>query len=153
MRLRKEYKAEYAAYRNAKYRCETPRSKDYFRYGGRGIQFRLPTFEQFLTHIGPRPAGMTLDRINNDGHYELGNVRWATPVTQSNNQRLNSLLKPRPRVNIVSVQLVGWHCLNCGYKWYSPNSLQCRKCHKLAHYRPGDKPGRPTHEELRKLST
>jgi hypothetical protein len=44
-----------------------------------------------LDDVGPRPDGMQLDRINNDGHYEPGNVRWATALTQVNNREVTRL--------------------------------------------------------------
>lgn len=79
--------AEYNTYLRAKGRCTNPRQPDYSRYGGRGIEFRFTSFEQFFTELGRRPPGLSLDRINNDGHYEPGNVRWATRSQQVRNQR------------------------------------------------------------------
>lgn len=45
----------------------------------------------FLAHVGPRPEGMSLDRIDNNGNYEPGNVRWATPLEQRHNRRAKAL--------------------------------------------------------------
>jgi hypothetical protein len=74
------------------HRCENPANKRYAKYGGRGIKVceRWHDVRLFLEDIerdlGQRPAGMTLDRINNDGNYEPGNVRWATDSEQRLNQ-------------------------------------------------------------------
>ena len=78
---------EYQSFCNAKNRCTNPNCPRWEDYGGRGIKFLFTSFEQFFAHIGPRPEGTTLDRIENDGHYEVGNVRWATPAVQVANQR------------------------------------------------------------------
>jgi hypothetical protein len=77
-----------------------PRGKDYHNYGARGIVVASPWVESFATfaayvdeHLGPCPKGYSLDRINNNGGYEPGNVRWASAVTQGNNRRPNMGLR------------------------------------------------------------
>ncbi|HWY20028.1 MAG TPA: hypothetical protein VNX26_02345 [Candidatus Acidoferrum sp.] len=80
---------EYTAYTHAKQRCTNPRCVDWPDYGGRGIKFLFTSFEQFFAELGPRPEGLSLDRKNNDGNYEPGNVRWATASEQQKNQRRN----------------------------------------------------------------
>jgi len=78
---------EWDSYCNAKRRCTNPNHEFWEDYGGRGIEFRFANFEEFFAELGPKPEGLTLDRINNDGHYEKGNVRWATREQQRGNRR------------------------------------------------------------------
>jgi hypothetical protein len=51
------------------------------------VEFRFKSFDEFYVELGPRPEGKSLDRINPWGHYEPGNVRWATHKEQCNNRR------------------------------------------------------------------
>lgn len=79
----------YVSWQGMKTRCLNPNSSDYPRYGGRGITVcdEWLGFQRFLADMGERPAGCTLDRIEADGNYELGNCRWATYKVQRANQR------------------------------------------------------------------
>lgn len=81
---------EYNIWRNMIQRCTNPKRKDYPRYGGRGVQVCVRwrnSYEAFLKDVGRRPhLELTLDRIDNDGDYEPGNVRWATHTEQIANR-------------------------------------------------------------------
>ena len=75
-------------YYDAKYRCQNPKHKSYIDYGGRGILFKFTSFEEWYSCMGVRPPNYEMDRINNDGHYEIGNLRWTDFSTQQLNKRL-----------------------------------------------------------------
>jgi hypothetical protein len=82
------YTPEYFAYRNAKHRCNAVNGKDYASYGGRGIKFLFSNFKDFFKELGPKPhPDYELDRRDNNGNYEPGNVRWVTKSIQSKNKR------------------------------------------------------------------
>lgn len=88
------YEKIYKVWQNAKNRCICETAQAYENYGGRGIKMCEEwsnSFEQFYEHVSRLPhfgeSGYSLDRINNDGNYEPGNVRWATKKEQANNQR------------------------------------------------------------------
>jgi hypothetical protein len=86
--------ATYKSWMRMKARCHNPRNIGWKDYGGRGICVcpQWQRFEGFLTDMGERPTGTTLERINVDGDYELANCRWATPLEQGANRRPRKLL-------------------------------------------------------------
>lgn len=87
---------EYTCWVAMRRRCTYPRDKGYPLYGGRGVRVCdrwLKSFPNFLADMGPRPTlGHSLDRIDSDGDYEPGNVRWATPGEQARNRSVNRML-------------------------------------------------------------
>jgi hypothetical protein len=85
---------EYKAFAAAMGRCRNPRDSAFHHYGGRGIEFRFKNFNEWLEVLGPKPEPVdaySADRINNNGHYEPGNVRWATRVEQYANRRVKMI--------------------------------------------------------------
>lgn len=87
---------EYVAWCCMKQRCEYPPFPQWADYGGRGISVCSrwrDSFENFYTDMGPRPSPKhSIDRIDNNGDYEPGNVRWSTHRQQQNNMRSNRLI-------------------------------------------------------------
>lgn len=81
---------EYVSYLAARARCNNPNDEHYPNWGGRGIEFRFSSFEEFHAEVGDRPVPkflFSIGRIDNNGHYERGNVRWETDTQQNRNRR------------------------------------------------------------------
>lgn len=84
----------YASWKAMLNRCERPTHKKFQHYGGRGISVceQWHSFDSFYADMGPRPAGTTLDRINNSGNYEPGNCAWESRFHQQRNRRNNRMV-------------------------------------------------------------
>ena len=104
----------YLVWAHIKARCTDKASPDYHRYGGRGIRVEFGRFEEFhsyvSTELGDRPSKKhSLDRINNDGNYAPGNLRWATQSEQCRNRCNNHLViwEGREMPLVEACELVG----------------------------------------------
>lgn len=90
---------EHRAWGHMKDRCFNPRSQRYGRYGARGIAVCdrwKESFLAFIEDVGPRPSPKhSLERVNNNGHYEPGNVVWAEREQQANNKSTSVILEFR----------------------------------------------------------
>lgn len=85
-------------------RCRNKNKKHYHRYGGRGIVVcgEWMDFGKFMSDMGPRPDGYSIERIDNNGDYTPENCRWASKKDQANNRSNNRILKYKGRSLTVS---------------------------------------------------
>lgn len=102
---------------SARWRCENPNCRDYPRYGGRGLTFELGSNREAVAYIleaiGPLPAGMELDRIDNERGYVRGNLRWATKREQALNRRSTVRLSDgRPAWPEAAKRMSRWNFLH-----------------------------------------
>ena len=85
-----QYKKLENAYYHAKSRCTDARHPRYLDWGGRGIKFNFANLRAFIKCVGiPTETFQILDRIDNNGHYEEGNLRWTTSSISSLNKRIS----------------------------------------------------------------
>lgn len=85
-------------------RCTNASVPGYRSYGARGIAVcdRWRDFEKFVDDMGPRPHGMSIDRVDVNGNYEPKNCRWATALEQNNNRTDNIHLEHAGEVMTVA---------------------------------------------------
>lgn len=97
---------EYGIWQSIKTRCLNPNDHGFHYYGGRGIticdEWR-DSFQAFFDHVGPRPSPLhSIDRKDNNGNYEPGNVWWATFTEQNRNNRNTRLITFRGETRCIA---------------------------------------------------
>lgn len=104
----------YRSWRALRDRCDKVDDEHYPLYGGRGIIYdtRWSDFRVFLSDMGIRPDGKTLDRKDVNGMYSKENCRWSGPKEQANNRRDNIRLE----FNGKSQTIMQW-AEELGVKW------------------------------------
>src|ERR1035437_3678481 len=145
---KRQKRPEYQAYTNAKDRCDNSANPRYPRYGGRGIEFRFGSFEEFLDALktpdnpsGLRPEGedaegnplFSLGRIDNDWHYGVrdngvSNIRWATKEQQLSTRKWGGYLPSALRHSAPIVVMYTRHSDSCPFDGQeSHTACGCRK--------------------------
>ncbi|KKK52272.1 hypothetical protein LCGC14_3106590 [marine sediment metagenome] len=78
-------------FNDIKQRCDNPNCESFENYGGRGIKNKFGSLDEFRDYVTNElkvdPRGLQVDRIDNDGHYEKGNIRFVTAKVNMNNRR------------------------------------------------------------------
>ena len=105
----KHYKSNHPIYRiwiGMKQRCLNPKSSVYKYYGGRGIKIYSSWINSFTVFLGDMLSswkpGLSLDRIDVNGNYELSNCRWITQKEQANNRTSNRRLAYNNETHTIS---------------------------------------------------
>lgn len=96
---------EFEAWCEMTARCTRTTHRFYDYYGGRGIKVCdrwKESFSAFYKDMGAKPVGTSLDRIDNDGNYEPGNVEWRTAKQQNNNTRRNRFITYKGKTMTIS---------------------------------------------------
>lgn len=123
----------YKAWRGIKARCYNPNLPDYASYGGRGITMSplwKDDYTAFRDYIGPPPDDgqkYTVDRIDPNGNYEPGNVRWATRKQQARNRGI-------VEANTTGVNGVSFNCKCYRAKWVTLEGKQKSKSFNISKY-------------------
>lgn len=78
-------------FQNIRHRCNDPKNTAYKNYGGRGIKLKFKSLKEFIDYVMNElqvdPRRLQIDRIDNNGHYEPGNIRFVTAKVNCNNRR------------------------------------------------------------------
>lgn len=101
---RKHYTPTYQSWQAMKQRCNSTKHVCYQNYGGRGIKVcpRWETYSNFLTDMGERPEGHSIDRIDSDLGYTPENCKWSTRTEQNRNNTQNRLINFRGQTKCLS---------------------------------------------------
>lgn len=121
---------EHQAWLGMRQRCNYKSHPSYENYGGKGVRVApewdndRDGFQLFFEHVGPRPHGHSLDRINPFGNYEPGNVRWATKDLQESNKR--------PRMDPTEITGVFHDRVNGGFYVKFDTKLEARFAYAMS---------------------
>ena len=150
----------YSRWASMKQRCLNPNHDAYPRYGGRGIKVcdrwlnSSNYVEDIMSEIGPCPGGRyTIDRIDNNGDYEPGNVKWATWKEQSANSRPKCKSVAEIKRCSYCGRFLGRDAFGWNDKKKNYRDATCKKCVAVQSYiyRHSHAPRRTVGLELRKV--